>query len=169
MSSDVPVDSSARLRVMLIVHLSMLAGVLCFGVVAFIISPENPPPLPEVSLTLIGLVFGAVMLGNAVGVPVLLDSFYRRQALQRGQHAMLGTAGSESWWWGMYQTRLIITDALIESACFFLLIAFILEAQPITLATAIGLWTLMLVRTPTHGGVERWIRHQQHRLEMERP
>src|SRR5207237_10518466 len=64
-------------------------------------------------------------------------------------------------WWQLYQTRLIITAALIEGVIFFELVAYLTEGPPCSLGMAALFLVGLALLFPTQDRVERWIRTQQ--------
>ena len=61
---------------------------------------------------------------------------------------------------GVYQTTLIVKAAMLEGATFLLLIMYMLEHSPWTLAVVVVFLLLILMQMPTPLGVEDWIDRQ---------
>ncbi len=68
----------------------------------------------------------------------------------------------------LYQTQLIIGSALLEGAPFFAAIAYMLERNPIALATAIVLLGVLAARFPTSDRINAWLNRQLGLLQEER-
>ncbi len=68
----------------------------------------------------------------------------------------------------LYQTQLIIGSALLEGAAFFATIAYMLERNPLALATAIVLLGTLAARFPTSDRVNAWLDRQLGLLQEER-
>jgi len=68
----------------------------------------------------------------------------------------------------LYQTQLIIGAAMLEGAAFFATIAYMLERNPIALATAIVLLGALVARFPTSDRVNAWLDRQLGLLQEER-
>ena len=62
------------------------------------------------------------------------------------------------------QTTMLISWAMVEGAAFFGCIAYLLEAQPFTLAVVGVAVLLMLVDFPTERGVSAWLERQVDQL-----
>jgi hypothetical protein len=173
--SDVnfPESLIPRLRTAQIITVSMIVGVVVMAAVLFFLRSQNPPPPPPVPLvSYLGYVFAAVCLGASVLVPNVVLANFRKQ-IAKGQQPN----SSNPWprppedagtWMALYQTTLIIGLALLEGPTFFLLIAFFLEGQPVSLGVAGGLLACMALRFPTRDGVMRWIETQRELVERER-
>ena len=61
---------------------------------------------------------------------------------------------------GVYQTTLIIKSAMLEGATFLLVIMYMLEHSPWTLALAVVFLLLLLMHVPTPLRVDDWIERQ---------
>jgi hypothetical protein len=68
----------------------------------------------------------------------------------------------------VYQTQFIIGAALNEGPAFFVLVAYMLEKNPIALGLAILLLVALAARFPTRLRVSSWIDRQQELLTQER-
>jgi hypothetical protein len=150
-----------RLRVMQIITVALVLGVAVFlGIVLYLVQVQNqgrgtmtpPPDLPVLSLMAAG--FLAVLTVASFLVPAGVVRKSLRGITDTNWEPDLG----------VYQVALIVGLAMLEGACFFNCIAYLLEAQPYTLGCiGIGL-LLMLARFPTESRVRLWRDNQKERL-----
>jgi hypothetical protein len=68
----------------------------------------------------------------------------------------------------VFQTRLIVSAALVEAAGNMAAIAYLLEHHPAALGVALGLWLVITTWFPLGGAVERWVENQRDKLNQER-
>jgi hypothetical protein len=68
----------------------------------------------------------------------------------------------------LYQTQLIIGAAILESGAFFAAIAYMVERNPLALATAIVLLGALAARFPTADRINAWLDRQLGLLQEER-
>jgi hypothetical protein len=164
---------SAHLRIMRIIVIALAMGVVIFLVVAVVLRQQNPnqpdPDPPIMSLTALG--FAGLQLILQAVIPGLVTTWLRRQ-LAAGTWPRPGILPVPADDVGklclLYQTRLLVGAALAEGAAFFLLIAYLLEGQIISLAAAGVMLALVLARFPTRSGLEGWLSDQQEQLRQER-
>jgi hypothetical protein len=64
-----------------------------------------------------------------------------------------------------YQTHMIVRLALLESAGFFALVAYLSEGHWLALAVAICALALLLSQFPTRGRVENWSEYARSRMQ----
>lgn len=172
MSSEPEPNLDARIMVMRIINFALLMGAVVFlGVAVFLRGQGEMPPPPEVPLlTYLAL---AVILPNLIAyavVPNLQIAAIRRR-LARGETGSLGdvplsdTPGS---WYAVYQTRLILRLALLEGTTFFLLLAYLLEGQAISLVAAGLLMLGIAAHFPSKAAADNWMETQRELLQRER-
>jgi hypothetical protein len=161
------------LRTMRIIVLALAMGVLAFLVVAVVIRQQRtdqPVPDPPI-ITLTALGYAGLQLILQAVIPGLVANRLRRQiAAGTWPRPEVGPAPADDTGrlCALYQTRLLIGAALAEGAAFFLLIAYLLEGQLVSLAGAAVMLALVLVRFPTRPGLEGWLSDQQEQLRQER-
>jgi hypothetical protein len=157
-------QTSARLRVMQIVATALILGVAVFlAIVLYIVQVQNqgrgtmpPQEVPVISLMAAGFL---AVLGVA--------SFLVPAAVVRNSLRGIPNSNGEPNL-GVYQAALVVGLSLLEGACFFNCIAYLLEAQPYTLGCiGVGL-LLMLARFPTESRVRLWQDNQKERLAQAR-
>lgn len=68
--------------------------------------------------------------------------------------------------YGVYQTKMIVSCALLEGAAFFNLVAFIIDGQLWTLGIVAVLLALMVVGFPTFERVDGWADDQLRQLQL---
>jgi hypothetical protein len=169
---------AVRLRTAKIITGALIAGQVVFlAVVVWLRLSGNRPPAAQLVVSLTGLAFAGVILVAFFAVPNLVLASWRRQ-IARGvwpvqQASRRFPAGPSAAapddpalrWWDLYQTHHIIRCALLEGAGFFQLIAYLLEGQIFSLATAVALIAGIALLFPTREKVEDWIRTQKDAVE----
>lgn len=152
----------AMLTNMRIISAALISGVVVFlVVVVFVIKKDPPQGLPL--LTYVALAFGVLALVFAFIIPGFVGGSIK-QALIDGKRVELpaqfrppeevGIVGNLLF---LFQTRLIISCALLEGAAFFNLIAHMIERQQVSLAMVGLLLGAMIVRFPTQARLESWV------------
>lgn len=147
---------------MRIISAALISGVVVFLVVVLFVIKSDPvqgTPL----ITYLGLGVGALALVSAFILPGLVGSGVK-QALIEGKRVDLpaqfkvadevGFVGNLLF---LYQTRLIISYAILEGAAFLNLVAFMLEWQQVSLVMVGLLLGAMLAKFPTLGKVGSWL------------
>ena len=167
MLSEAQRDQLARqLMTMRIITGALCAGVLFFaGIVLLIGTREAEEPV----LAFVALVLSVFSVLAAAIVPRMIgkrgqsvsaispnaqpeeSSSPGSDELRRVTHAM-----------GIYQTRLIVSLALLEAAAFLNLVAYMLEGQAVNFAVAIVLLALMLIQFPSRTRTENWVAEELH-------
>ncbi len=176
---------------------AMIMGVATFLAIALFVTqvavnPAPPPPgggaggaaiaapgdssLPVI--TYLAVASGLIVLVLSFVVPKINIARARRQIALAGPIAtiegvppepkQLYPAGYTGKLAQLYQTQLIIGAAMLEGAAFFATIAYMLERNPIALATAIVLLGALVARFPTSDRVNAWLDRQLGLLQEER-
>ena len=158
-----------RIKAMRIIIAALCFGVVFFGAVAILGSQAGQPSANPL-ICWIGL-------GGAV-VSLLARQFMRsflettnRKAIASGD--VVASRSKEptnvaDTLLGVYQVRLIISAALLEGACFFNLIAYMIDMQWWSLAIAGVFLAINLSTIPTKDGVESWIQQQLELIDFDR-
>jgi hypothetical protein len=161
-----------RIRTMQIVAGAMVLGVGFFLVIAVVMrAAGNMPPPPDPPLvTYIALGFGIMSLVPYFWVPEMVAKSAIRQRAR-----YLSAGGAEltasplnvepALLCGIYQTRLLISAALLEGVAFFALVAYMVEGQLLSLIEAVAFLMGLLLQFPTRSKVERWIEKQQNLIQ----
>jgi hypothetical protein len=165
---------AAQLRTMRIILVALCLGVLGFLAVALVVRSNqvNPPPPAVPLISYVGIAFAAGMLLLVWVVPAFFEAAWRRQIARGSWPVDSRTGGGPppdevSRWWALYQTRMLIRAAPVESAAFLNLIAYLVEGQAFSLGIAVGLLLVLVSQFPTREGVERWIDAQRDRVAQE--
>jgi hypothetical protein len=160
-----------HIRTLQIICGALAAGVVTFLVVVLVINgPPNAAAAPGV-LTYLSGGFFLVMLVVSIIVP-------RSIVQSQIAHIACGTwkppeqlpanydVSAESAKLLMaYQTHMIVRLALLESAGFFALVAYLSEGHWLALAVAICALALLLSQFPTRGRVENWSEYARSRMQ----
>ncbi len=158
---------AARLRTAQIIHGALLAGVVNFMLIAvFIVARTAPVPPDPPLLTLIALAVGGMQLVLHRFVAGLVTSSPRRR-LAQGKYPEVVSDETVALW-GVYQLQMIVADALLESGCFLLLIAYLIEGKVTSFVGAGLLLAVMAVQFPTRSRVVSWVDAQKELLYQER-
>jgi hypothetical protein len=165
MSEQSEFDTSLdrRLIPMRIIAFAMPMGaVVALGIFLFLrMQGQLPPPpdLPLITIAVFGTAFVSLLMYLLIARQIAASS---RQRLARED-----AGGSPGEWLGVYQARLIALLAILEGNTFSLLIAYLLEGLPISLAGAGVLLLGMLMLFPTRSGVQNWIANQRELTQQE--
>lgn len=147
-----------QLVTMRIIAGALCAGVVVFGVIVLLVDRHvtEEPRLAFVALVVsVGCIMAAAILPRVIG--------------KRGQSSLTDVPGEQSErprspesdeaylvsrGMAIYQTRLIISLAILEGAALLNLIAYMLEGQAVNVAVAFVLLTLMMIQFPSRGRTE---------------
>ncbi|MCR4413489.1 MAG: hypothetical protein NUV77_13795 [Thermoguttaceae bacterium] len=177
-------DEVARLvRIGQIIVAGMAAGptlflaiVLLLGSLANRVGDDGQP-----LLTWLALGFAAVMVVLRFVVPGIVVS-RRRAAIARGVfqpgqgaqspspqfHQFLDRTGDAGLLWLVFLTKTILAGATLEGAALFLLVAYLIEGDLLSLVVAIVLIFGIVAMMPSRPGVLQWIEDQLRHVEQER-
>lgn len=156
-----------QVRILQIIVFALVMGCVTFAPIAFFVSgnierAEGEDVFPVVSA--MAVAFGAVaLIAQLIIVPLL-----RRQSRQRLAQQTEPHDGTAAQLLGSLQSSTIVGAAISEAACFFNLIAYLLEAQPYTLAVAAVLVLTIAMRFPTVNGVLDWLEREKRLVNEER-
>lgn len=146
-----------------IIALALMMGIVFFGVVALFIGMNKQPGDPAIAI--IAAVFALFATVAAMFVPSRVaagrtaqQAIGNIQSAETRERARLAV---------IYQTRMIITFALLEGAALFNLIAYIIAVQWWSFAIACGLLVMMALSFPTRQRIDGWIRLQLELAEFE--
>lgn len=167
---------SKQLRTMQIIVFVMLAGCLSFTAIAVAVVNMRVTVVPTPNLPLITYIALGVALVDAILsfiVPKFMLPTQLRAMIQGGK--LSGSSPPETsvndsilTLYRLYQTQLIVSAAILEGAILFLVIAYMVEAQIVSLMAAAPLILLLAMKFPTLSRLERWIEEQHDHLSMER-
>lgn len=177
MDFDQPDDLSARVRTMQIIVVALTMGPTIFlAIVSFATQAINMGNafggLPL--LTLIGIGLVAFELAARAIVIRTMVAKARRDILHGvpvfGNRISASADDSDpaTQLVALYQTRMIVSAALLEGAAFFLIIAYMVEHSPWALAAAIALIVAVAVHFPTQARANEFVERQLAILEEER-
>lgn len=151
-----------RVRALRVIAVALVVGVLAFAGVAVAlwvlkvapVQPNAEPPI--VSYVAAGMLL--LMAALSLFVPNLVASNAARQSPPANLDRLTALLN-------IHQGKEIIGLAMLESAAFFSLVAFILEGRPWTPALTAAALGLMMIRFPTTGKIENWIDSQRSLFE----
>ena len=161
-----PIDNltpERRVMAMRIIVSALLGGLAIFAGIAIAYRYTGHPEAPaQLLLTYVAFAYTGVMTLCSAVVPALMAANGRRQFLGSAEPI------AESAWYGIYQTQLVVSAALLEGAGFLALIAFLIEGSRASLGLALFLFIMLALKMPSGPRIERWISNQQELLERER-
>ncbi|MBI1917749.1 MAG: hypothetical protein HYS12_23895 [Planctomycetes bacterium] len=164
------------LRTMRFIHASVLMGCLIFAGIAIVLRQQQGGPVPEPPM----LSFVGLALAGSTGLALLIVpnavAASWRKKIARGISSLstmpmpdpASDSGQSIGWWGLYQSRLIITAAPMEGVVFLALHAYLAEGPPWILGVGALFFVGLALLFPTQDRVERWIRTQQELVEQEK-
>lgn len=127
---------------------ALMAGILAFAGVAFVISKSPVAANPMISYLAAG--FAAVSVVMHFVIPSLLVGAQKAALRQCPIDQRRGLLA------GAYLSKTIVGMALLEGAGFFNLVAYIVERQAWSYGVIAVLLTLMAVRFPSQGRFDEW-------------
>ena len=148
-------------------------------VVVFALEPpkgQMAAGIGPVNLTTIALAFSVASIAVRLFVPATIVARARRELATRSEAPDGATRDVESVQplsrtvalWNAYMVKTIVAAAMIEGACFFVIMAYHLERQPIALVLAAILLTAIACHFPTTTRVAHWLEDQLQKLDQER-
>ena len=167
-------------RLLQIIVSALIGGCMIFlGVVLVMPAEELGNDDGPLLLTGCAIAFAAMILFVRAIVPGVIAKSGRQKIRQgtwkspAGQnrssmHELLEGCGDAGKLAMLALPRAIISAALLEGAALFLLIAYMIERSPWSLAVAGVLIAGLLLQIPTHGRLVRWVEDQLRLLEQER-
>jgi len=160
-----------RARTLRIILGALIAGCLGFMVFAVIYRRSvagAPPDLPI--LTYLSFAFAVVDTAISFFMPDSLIAAERRKLAQSPENSPQESRPSGEFvkFVGLYQTRMIISAALLEGSIFFFIIAYLVGGSLYCLLGALVLLGIMAIKFPSRDGVRRWVEEQRELLQQER-
>jgi hypothetical protein len=151
-------------------------GNLVFAVISLMLRDWGQKPAADRTplITYLGLGYAAVMTVIHIILPNRITTNARRARARqvirfdKGDPSADGLDAESFDLLGLYQNQLIRRAALIQGSAFFLLVAYIVEGQPIALLVAGLLLLRLLSMIPTQTRVERWLNEQRELLAEDR-
>lgn len=144
---------------------SIIAGSLIMAIVIFtgIAASQRVGKAPdEPMLTWVGVGFAALMIVPAMIVPrVITNAGLAKLESYEGEDAERALAG-------LYQTRVIVAQAMPEGAAFFNLVAYQIEGNWVSLGVTAAMLLMMLAQFPTQGRFENWVRRLREEQAFQR-
>src|SRR5262245_2648868 len=144
MSQEAPSPFAGRLLTMRIIHASLMVGCVTFAI--FSLTQPQPPRILEGHIPILSYVAVAFAVASglmAYLLPGMMTASLRRRLTERLPTETSDVENTEEMWWNHYQTRLIISAALLEGVVFLALLAFLLEGRTQVLWIA-GIFLLLL-------------------------
>lgn len=160
-----PTHGKAVIRTSQFIASALMMSVIMFGGIAVASRLGKPPVAPgggnNNSMMLVMLIMVAV--GDLVAWFIYRSIFDRNMAKKLADHPSDDFGPSELL--GAYQTRLIVSLAILNGVAFFALIAFIAEGRWESFGIAMFLLLLMAMSFPTENKFRGWIRKLTGRSE----
>lgn len=164
--------------VLRIIVVALASGVMLFVAVAMWMRLSRPQPAAADAEMLTMLAIGLAPLALIASriVPAILVRNARRQIAaghdpspsKEGPRAPLSELGDAGALAGVYQTKTIISAALLEGAAFFSATAYMLEGNQIALGLSLGFAGVILTMFPSASRVAEWIAGQRRLMGEEK-
>ena len=173
-SEDLREPLAGQVRVLQIIVASVVLGPVAFlGYVLFMAPPAEKDGGGFMTYVACGVAAAAV--AARLFAPPLIVRSQRRQIAagvwspsgQTGGRLKTPTtdAGKLA---AVYATRTIVAVVVLEGAVFFLVVAYLLERNPLALAAAIPLIVVIAAHFPTQARVAEWVERQLRQLDEDR-
>lgn len=160
-----PLHGKAVIRTSQIIAAAMIMGIIFFAGITLVMHVNNqplPPAAPNQNPMLL-------TVAAFLTVSALVGRFVVLNALDRNASQKIADSENEDVRpedvLGSYQTRLIISLALLEGPAFFCLVAFMAENRWESFGLAMFLLLLMAMSFPTENKFRGWIRKLTGRSE----
>ncbi len=181
--ADQPYTIGAHLRVLRIILSALILGIVIFAAVSHFVVPTSLAGADEGKmpiLTYVGLAFGmsAFIVGHMLNIVI---SNSGRRAIARAQPSQspqapvaatspdgLPSGKDATNLFRVYFMKTLVSAAVFEGAAMFLIVAYILERRPLSLAFAALATIAIAMLMPSRDRVGQWIQEQQRWLEDER-
>lgn len=156
-----------QVRTLQIIVAALIVGCLTFASIAvFLRTSPEPAEGEEMAfvVTSMALAFGAF----ALVAQFVIGPMLRRQSRQTIVNQEGSSPDDPQRLLAGYQTSTIVSAAFAEGACFFNLIAHLIEGSPYTLLMAAVLVVSIAFRFPTVAGVSDWLEREMRMVQEER-
>ena len=151
----------AVVRSLQIVVFAMMAGVVAFSIVALLMGkPADGTPL----LTYVAAGATAAAIVTRLVVPRIYISHAVERLAAPTDLAARGEGPTEQQLANVFSTATILGVALLEGAAFFNLVAYLLEAQLLSLLIVGMLLLAMGLHFPLLGSVTAWVRQREREI-----
>ncbi len=167
-----------KVRIMQIIVGAMGFGCLGFLIIA-VLASQNPNKVAnQLNLTYIALLIAAVIFGVWAVLPLIIVSQGRKNIQQtlRSNIEKESKIPAENksdkennkalMLINLFQTKVFVGGAILESAVFFLLIAYMIEQSMFCLGTACVLLFLLTAQMPTCSRAATWVEDQSRLLDL---
>jgi len=152
---EAPIDRNAAVRRLQIPATALMGSVLLFGAIVIGIVWEKPPGDPLIAYIAAGFAVVSVVLQTVVGN---VFNAIRRAPLDALAEADDGEREELlSQIYGLFQNRMIVQMALLETAAFFCLVALKISVQWWLTAAVVVLLAVMMTVFPTPSKFDRWM------------
>ncbi|MGW8257562.1 MAG: hypothetical protein ACWGMZ_08765 [Thermoguttaceae bacterium] len=165
-----------RVRVMQIIIGAMFFGCLTFLIIAAFLAAGQHRAVEQPMVTYIALAMAVMIIVPFIVVPRIIVAQGRKKMLRETSPGANKSAEQrkelEARRAGalveLYQTKTIVSGALLEGTIFFLTIAYMIEGSPLSVVPAIVLMLVLIAQMPTTGRVANWIQRQLRLIDEER-
>jgi hypothetical protein len=162
-------DFDKRLLTARIITFALIQGAVLYLAIAVYARGQNlVPPRDEPLTSYVAVPFTAAALAAYVIVPRFVEAGWRRQALGRLQPGGERVEQEPAALFAAYQTLLLVRLALLESAVFLNLTAYLVDETAWTLAQAVLLVVGMCLHFPTRSRILAWGEAQVERVRQAR-
>jgi len=173
MLTDVQRDYLAQsVRPMQIIVGALAAGVATFLVIVLVIVNNDAPSDLLLTYTAVGC--AVVAFAGWLIVPSIVAN-QARQSISEGrapqsaaQASIPAEVGAVGQLASVFQTRLIIANALLEGAAFFTLAVYTIERHYLALVIAAALLLVIVSQIPTRNRLESWVSDELENIEQMR-
>jgi hypothetical protein len=160
-------DPRQLVRTMQIICGALMMGVLSFAFVAAMVrfgqADQPPAAVPMIAYFAAGMAAMAILVRLIAG-PLVVRAGLKQITTLR-PIAELGKLDL----YGVYQTQMIVSCAVLEGAAFFNLIGVIIDGQLWSFGVVALLLVLMAISFPTYERVDAWADEQLRLLQLDPP
>lgn len=156
---------ASRLRALQILIVTLVLGIVVFlAIVLFLRLTGDQASTDTPLLTYVGSALGLILVAASALIPAIMPSAARKRLARKPP----AETDDPNVWFPIYQARLIVRAACLETGAIALLMAYLREGHPLGLGLALILMLLLAARLPSLERVERWTQTQRELVEQER-
>lgn len=166
--AESPTPISQLTRACQIIVGTLVAGPCLFLAVVYFLGPQGAIPGTPI-LTYTALALGAIVLVTSVLVPRLVIASGRRRIVRAKTDVSSSKPVERDADLALiFRTQLIVGAALLEGACNFAVIVYLLERNLLAVGVTLALLIALIARFPTGSRVEQWFDAQRELILQER-
>ena len=152
-------NAAGHLQTMRIIVLALVMGLATFTGIAVFIG-QSQEPTGAFVLTLVAPIFFLVTVGFSFMMPILMEKQFLQASMKSGKGHLSAQELAM-----LFQSRLVVSAALVEGPGFLGCIAYIVEHRPLVLVIPALAISLLLLKIPSADQLGAFIENKQRDFE----